>query len=119
MNLGSNKSLDLCLFVNGVPVATVEEERPDRADGHAGRRAVPQRPRPEEHVAASGAGGALRRVDTEQAAMTTRLSGKATRFLPFNRGFMSWGRAIRPTPTATAPRTCGNGCGNATPGWTC
>ena len=82
---GSTKTLDLCLFVNGVPVATaelknaltgqgiddaIEQYRSDRDPTNPLlRRAVV-------HFA----------VDTERVAMTTRLAGKATRFLPFNRG---------------------------------
>ena len=82
---GSTKTVDLGLFVNGIPVATaelknaltgqsvadaIEQYRNDR-DARAPllRRAVV-------HFA----------VDTERVAMTTRLAGKATRFLPFNRG---------------------------------
>jgi type I restriction enzyme R subunit len=56
----STKTLDLCLFVNGVPVATAELKNgltgPDVGARH---RAVPHRPRPEEHPAAPG-GRALR-----------------------------------------------------------
>jgi len=83
---GSTKTLDLVLFVNGVPVATAElknhltgqsvedairQYRTDRdpANRTLGKRAVV-------HFA----------VDTESVAMTTRLAGKSTRFLPFNRG---------------------------------
>ena len=84
---GSTKSLDLCLFVNGLPVATAElkngmtgqtveqakhqyrTDRDDPANPLLNRRAVV-------HFA----------VDTEQVAMTTRLNGADTRFLPFNRG---------------------------------
>ncbi len=82
----SGKTLDLCLFVNGIPVATaelknaltgqglgdaVEQYRVDRdLRNRLLRRAVV-------HFA----------VDTERVAMTTRLAGKATRFLPFDRGY--------------------------------
>lgn len=83
---GSTKTLDLCLFVNGVPVATaelknaitgqgiddaIEQYRCDRDPKNPLlRRAVV-------HFA----------VDTERVAMTTSLAGKGTRFLPFNRGY--------------------------------
>ena len=83
---GSNKTLDLCLFVNGLPVATaelknqltgqtvehaVEQYRTDRDPKNLtlGRRALV-------HFA----------VDPERVAMTTKLAGKDTRFLPFNLG---------------------------------
>ena len=57
---GSTKTLDLCLFVNGVPAATAELKNPLTGQT-AGRRdrAVPHGPGPEEPVVASG-GGAFR-----------------------------------------------------------
>jgi type I restriction enzyme, R subunit len=82
---GSTKTIDLGLFVNGIPVATAElkthltnqtaddaikQYRSDRDPKNALlRRAIV-------HFA----------VDTEQVFMTTKLAGNATRFLPFNRG---------------------------------
>ena len=85
-DVGSTKTLDLCLFVNGLPVATAElkneitgqdvefakhQYRHDRDPGNTtlARRAIV-------HFA----------VDTQSVAMTTRLEGAATRFLPFNKG---------------------------------
>ena len=82
----STKTLDLALFVNGIPVATAElknhltgqsvehakkqyRERRDPKNTTLSRRAVV-------HFA----------VDTEEVAMTTLLAGPSTRFLPFNRG---------------------------------
>jgi len=82
----SNKTLDLCLFLNGLPVATaelknhltgqniehaVEQYRNDRDPKNVtlGRRALV-------HFA----------VDPDLVSMTTRLEGKETRFLPFNLG---------------------------------
>lgn len=82
----SNKTLDLCLFLNGVPVATAElknhltgqniehaikQYRADRDPKNVtlGRRAVV-------HFA----------VDPDLVSMTTRLDGEETRFLPFNLG---------------------------------
>jgi type I restriction enzyme, R subunit len=82
----SGKTLDLCLFLNGIPVATAElknhltaqniehaitQYRTDRDPKNVtlGRRALV-------HFA----------VDPDAVAMTTKLEGKATRFLPFNLG---------------------------------
>jgi type I restriction enzyme R subunit len=79
-------ALDLVLFVNGLPVATAELKNPlthqtvehamaqyrtdrDPRDALLGRRAIV-------HFA----------VDPGLVMMTTKLEGKATRFLPFNRG---------------------------------
>ena len=83
---GSEQTLDLCLFVNGLPVATAElknhltgqniehaitQYREDRDPKNVtlGRRAVV-------HFA----------VDPDSVAMTTKLEGRDTRFLPFNLG---------------------------------
>jgi len=83
----SNNAVDLALFVNGIPVATAElknaltgqtiddakeQYRSDRDPTNVtlGRRAVV-------HFA----------VDTERVAMTTRLAGPQTRFLPFDQGY--------------------------------
>ncbi len=82
----SSKTLDLCLFLNGLPVATAElknqltgqnvehaigQYRTDRdpKDVTLGQRAIV-------HFA----------VDPDVVSMTTRLEGKETRFLPFNLG---------------------------------
>ena len=83
---GATKTLDLCLFVNGIPVATAELKNPithqtvehakrqyredrDPANVTLGRRALV-------HFA----------VDPNLVEMTTRVEGLKTRFLPFNRG---------------------------------
>ncbi|MFH1743626.1 MAG: type I restriction endonuclease, partial [bacterium] len=81
-------TLDLVLSLNGIPVATVELKNP--MTGQTWRNAVYQykndrdpkdllfrfKKRTLVHFA----------VDPDQVYMTTRLSGKATRFLPFNQG---------------------------------
>jgi type I restriction enzyme R subunit len=91
------KTLDLCLFVNGVPVATAELKNPlthqtvehakhqyrtdrDSANVTLGRRALV-------HFA----------VDPESVEMTTRLAGEKTGFLPFNRGYAG-GKGNPPDP---------------------
>lgn len=83
---GGDEAVDLVLSVNGIPVASAELKNPltgqsvddakeqyrtsrDPTNVTLGRRAVV-------HFA----------MDTEQVAMTTRLAGRETRFLPFNRG---------------------------------
>jgi type I restriction enzyme R subunit len=82
---GSTKTLDLCLFVNGVPVATAELK--NAMTGQGADHAIEQY-----RTNRDPKNPLLRRavvhfaVDTERVAMTTRLAGKATRFLPFNRG---------------------------------
>jgi type I restriction enzyme R subunit len=85
---GKNDTVDLVFAVNGVPVATCELKNP--GTGHSWRDAVAQyqtdrdpraplfafKRRAVVHFAA----------DPDEVHMTTRLRGKDTRFLPFNRG---------------------------------
>jgi len=97
------KTLDLCLFVNGIPVATAELKNPlthqtvehgkhqyrtdrDPANVTLGRRALV-------HFA----------VDPNSVEMTTRLQGPATRFLPLNRGDVG-GKGNAPDPTGHRTR---------------
>jgi type I restriction enzyme R subunit len=98
----ATKTIDLCLFVNGIPVATAELKNPltnqtaedakrqyredrDAANVTLGRRALV-------HFA----------VDPELVEMTTHLAGEKTAFLPFNRG-NAGGKGNQ--PDATGHRT--------------
>jgi len=83
-----NNELDVTLSLNGIPVATAELK--NQMTGQTWRNAVTQyktdrdpadlifqfKKRALVHFA----------VDTDEVYMTTRLSGKNTRFLPFNKG---------------------------------
>ena len=85
---GDNRTLDMVLAVNGLPVATIEVKNP--GTGQNWRHAVRQykedrdpraplfdfKKRALVHFAA----------DSEEIHMTTRLEGDKTHFLPFNRG---------------------------------
>jgi type I restriction enzyme, R subunit len=85
---GDNRTLDMVLAVNGLPVATVELKNP--GTGQNWRHAVRQfkedrdpraplfefKKRALVHFAA----------DPDEVQMTTRLAGEKTYFLPFNRG---------------------------------
>ena len=85
----SEKSLDVTLSVNGIPVVTAELKNPltnqtvEDARHQYQRERDPHEPifefkrRTLVHFAA----------DTESILMTTRLAGKATHFLPFDKGF--------------------------------
>lgn len=81
----SSKTLDIGLFLNGIPVATAEIK--NHLTGQTAEDAKAQYRRDRDPRNAL-----LRRaivhfaVDTEQVFMTTRLAGENTRFLPFNRG---------------------------------
>lgn len=93
----SNKTVDLCLLLNGIPVATaelknhltgqniehaIEQYRTNRDPRNVtlGRRAIV-------HFA----------VDPDAVAMTTKLEGEGTRFLPFNLGH-NLGKGNPPNP---------------------
>jgi type I restriction enzyme, R subunit len=83
---GTTKTLDVALFVNGVPVATAELK--NRLTGQSFEDAKEQyrTDRNPKCVTLSRRAVVHFAVDSEEVAMTTRLAGKSTRFLPFNRG---------------------------------
>lgn len=103
-------ALDLVLFVNGVPVATVElksdftQSVQDAVDQYRfDRHPLPKGGQTEPLL--SFPGGALVHFAVSQAEvmMTTRLTGSATQFLPFNRGNAgAAGNAPNPNGFATA-----------------
>lgn len=92
-SLANENCLDLVLFLNGIPVATaelksdftqsvrdaVDQYRFDRDPAPKGQRAEP---------ILSFPGGALVHfaVSNSEVRMATKLKGKTTKFLPFNRG---------------------------------
>ncbi len=102
----SEKSLDVTLSLNGVPIATAELKNPltgqttDNAKHQYRQDRDPREPifefkrRTLVHFA----------VDTEAVFMTTRLSGTATHFLPFNRG-RNGGAGNPPDPEGRTYRT--------------
>lgn len=102
----SEKSLDVTLSLNGIPVATAELKNPltgqsvDNAMRQYRQDRDPREPvfdfkrRTLVHFA----------VDTEVIMMTTRLSGKATYFLPFNKGY-GGGAGNPPDPAGRTYRT--------------
>ena len=84
----SEKSLDVTLSLNGVPVATLELKNPltDQRVEDA-RRQYKQDRDPREPIFEFKRRTLVHfAVDTESVLMTTRLAGTATRFLPFNKG---------------------------------
>ncbi|HEX7242648.1 MAG TPA: DEAD/DEAH box helicase family protein [Longimicrobiaceae bacterium] len=86
------ESIDLVLFLNGLPVATAElktdftQNVQDAVDQYRHDRLPRTAGRPEPLL--SFPGGALVHfaVSNHEVQMTTKLEGPATRFLPFNRG---------------------------------
>ncbi len=84
----NEKSLDLVLFLNGIPIFTAELKNP--LSGQAVEDAIRQYktdrdPRGEPLLAYGRCLGHFA-VDTDLVYVTTRLDGAGTRFLPFNKG---------------------------------
>lgn len=109
-SLANENSIDLVLFVNGIPVATselktdftqdIEEavwqyklDRDPKPKGQAEEPLLAFKRRAIAHFA----------VSTQEVRMTTKLEGKATRFLPFNLG--NDGGAGNPENPASGYRT--------------
>jgi type I restriction enzyme, R subunit len=83
----NENSLDLVLFLNGVPIFTVELKSP--LTGQNVEDAIRQYKTdrdPREPLLAYGRCLAHFAVDPDLVYVTTRLAGAKTRFLPFNRG---------------------------------
>jgi len=93
-SLHNENSIDLVLFLNGVPVATCElkSDFTQSVDDAVDQYRFDRDPRPRGQSAAepllSFPNGALVHfaVSNMVVMMTTQLSGSATKFLPFNRG---------------------------------
>lgn len=84
----SSASLDFVLFVNGLPVATIELKSEMTQALEAAKQQYKKDRRPKGEPLLTDGRGALVHfaVSEEEVAMTTRLAGDATSFLPFNRG---------------------------------
>jgi Type I site-specific restriction-modification system, R (restriction) subunit and related helicases len=84
----SEKSLDVVLSVNGIPVVTLELKNP--LSGQTAANAIHQYRHdrdPREPIFVFTKRSLVHfAVDTEEAHMATRLAGSSTYFLPFNRG---------------------------------
>ncbi len=80
--------IDLVLFVNGIPVSTVELKTDLTQNLAAGLKQYAQDRKPESEPLLTFGRGALVHfvVTNEEVHMTTKLDGPNTRFLPFNRG---------------------------------
>jgi type I restriction enzyme R subunit len=93
----STKTLDLCLFLNGIPVATAELK--NHLTGQSIEQAIEQyrNDRDPKNVTLARRAIVHFAVDPDSVAMTTKLGGKSTRFLPFNLGH-NLGRGNPPNP---------------------
>lgn len=85
---GRNNSIDIILFVNGIPVTTLELKNP--LTGQNIKDAIRQyrydRRPAGEPLLKPGRVLVHMAVDTDEVAMTTKLNNGKTNFLPFNRG---------------------------------
>ncbi|QDT15068.1 type I restriction endonuclease subunit R [Alienimonas californiensis] len=89
----NGNSLDLVLFLNGIPVATAElkTENTQSIDDAVDQYKLDRNPRPKggapEPLLTFRTGPPVHfAVSGDRAKMTTKLAGPATRFLPFDRG---------------------------------
>jgi len=82
------KSLDLGLGLNGIPVATAELKNrlTGQAAVHARHQYMTDRDPRDKIFRFKQRALVHFAVDPDEVSMTTRLDGKRTRFLPFNRG---------------------------------
>ena len=83
----SNQSVDLALFLNGIPIFTAELKNPlTGQDVEDAIRQYRNDRDPREPLFAYGRCLAHFAVDPDQVFVTTQLTGPKTRFLPFNQG---------------------------------
>ncbi|MFC7432018.1 MULTISPECIES: type I restriction endonuclease subunit R [unclassified Agrococcus] len=82
------QSIDLVLFVNGLPVATLElkTDNVQALDDAVKQYRVDRSPKGEPLLGFANRCLVHFAVSNDRVAMTTRLDGAATRFLPFDRG---------------------------------
>lgn len=102
----SEKSLDVTLSLNGIPVVTAELKNPltGQTVDNAMRQYMDDRD-PRESIFEFKRRTLVHfAVDTEMVFMTTRLAGKATTFLPFNKGHEG-GAGNPPDPAGRTYRT--------------
>jgi len=93
------KSIDMVLFINGIAVITIELKNPwtGQTTYHAMKQYREDRD-PNEPLLQFGRCLVHFAVDTDEVYMTTRLAGKKTDFLPFNKGYNN-GKGNPPNPS--------------------
>ncbi len=82
----SNKTLDMVLLVTGIPTATAELKNPLTGQGVEEAITQYRTDRDPANVTLARRAVVHFAVDPDRVAMTTRLAGQATQFLPFNLG---------------------------------
>jgi len=84
----TQRALDLALFINGLPIATLELKNQITNQTVADAISQYKRDRrPKERIFQFGVCAVHFAVDDNEVWFTTRLRGKATQFLPFNKGY--------------------------------
>jgi len=103
--VGKELSIDLALLVNGIPTATAELKNPltNQNVEHAIKQY--REDRDSKNVALARRAVVHFAVDPDNVAMTTKLEGKKTRFLPFNQGSAGAGN---PGGKGNPPSTTGH-----------
>lgn len=109
-SLHNENSIDLVLFLNGLPVATVElktdftQSLRDAEDQYCFDRHPKPKGQAGEPLLTFPSGALVHfAVSNAQVSMTTKLAGPATRFLPFNQGDNgAKGNPLNPTGHRTA-----------------
>lgn len=91
-------SLDMVIFINGLPIATIELKNPwtGQTVYHAKKQYCTDRD-PREPLFQLGRCLVHFAVDTDEVYMTTHLNGASTNFLPFNKGH-NFGKGNPPNP---------------------
>ena len=102
----SEQSLDVMLSLNGIPMATLELKNQLTGQTIEDARRQYQRDRDPREPIFEFKRRTLAHfgVDTDSVLMTTRLAGKATQFLPFDKGFAG-GAGNPPDPAGRSYRT--------------
>ncbi len=83
---GSNKTLDLCLMVNGIPTATAELKNRLTGQNVEDAKSQYRTDRDPRNTTLSKRAIVHFAVDQDSVFMTTKLEGPNTQFLPFNLG---------------------------------
>jgi type I restriction enzyme R subunit len=82
----SEKDIDICLLVNGIPTATAELKNPLTGQTVEHAKEQYRKDRDATNVSLAHRAVVHFAVDVDLVEMTTKLAGADTRFLPFNQG---------------------------------
>ncbi|MFD9749336.1 type I restriction endonuclease subunit R [[Kitasatospora] papulosa] len=101
---GDNRSIDLVLFVNGLPVATLELKSFFKQEWRTAVKQYKQDRQPKGQPLLGFGTRALVHfaVDDDEVWMTTKLAGDKTHFLPFNRGHVNGAKGNPSNPNGAA-----------------